>query len=89
MPPRVLSDEFEQRLLPKPPWDLDKVSLENRKKMLHMLVPAELEISHIDATWKLGQNKPEAVRKAAAQALKNSAIGADVMALAALMEDIK
>ena len=85
---RALSDEFERRLLPKPVWDLDKVSLESREKMMRMLVPAELEISDIDATWKLGQNKPEAAIKGAARGLKSSALGAETAALAALMEDI-
>ncbi len=83
----ALSGEFERRLLPKPIWDLDKVSIEAREKMMRMLVPAELEITEIDATWKLGQNKPEAAVKGAAEALKSSVIGAETAALAALMED--
>jgi len=85
---RALSGEFERRLWPKPIWDPDKVSLEAREKMMRMLVPVELEISHVDATWKLGQNKPEAARKGVAEALKTSALGAETAALAALMEDI-
>jgi len=85
---RALSREFERRLLPKPVWDLDKVSLEAREKMMRMLMPAELEITHVDATWKLGQNKPAAAIRGAAEALKSSAIGAETAALAALMEDI-
>lgn len=84
---RTLSDHFEQRLLPKPIWDLDKVSFENRNKMMRMLVPAEMEITHVDATWKLGQNKPEAARKNAASALNASSIGQETAALATLMED--
>jgi len=84
---RALSGEFERRLLPKPVWDLDKVSVEARKKMMRMLVPAELEISHVDATWKLGQNKPASAVLGAATALKTSPVGAEVAALAALMEN--
>ncbi len=86
---RALSGKFERRLLPKPIWDLDKVSVENKAKMMRMLVPAELEITEVDATWKLGQNKPDAARTGAAEALKTSVIGAETAALAALMEDIK
>ena len=85
---RALSNAFERRLLPKPVWDLDKVSLAAREKMMRMLVPAELDITHVDATWKLGQNKPAAAVKGAAEALKTSAIGAEIAALAALMEDL-
>ena len=84
---RALSGEFERRLLPKPIWDFDKVSLAAREKMMRMLVPVELEITHVDATWKLGQNKPAAAVLGAAEALKQSAIGAETAALAALMED--
>ncbi len=83
---RALSSTFERRLLPKPVWDLDKVSLEAREKMMRMLVPAELAISHVDATWKLGQNKPTSAVQGAAEALKTSTIGAEAAALAALME---
>jgi len=86
---RALSDMFEQRLAPKPVWSLDKVSIENREKMMRMLVPVELEITEVDATWKLAQNKTEAARLGAAKALKNSAIGAELAALAALMEDLE
>ena len=85
---RALSGEFERRLLPKPIWDLDKVSLEARAKMMRMLVPAELEITHVDATWKLGQNKPAAAVQGAITGLKHSAIGAQTAALAALMEEL-
>ncbi len=85
---RALSGAFERRLLPKPVWDLDKVSPAARAKMMRMLVPAELDITHVDATWKLGQNKPAAAVQGAAEALKTSAIGAEIAALAALMEEI-
>lgn len=84
---RALSGEFERRLLPKPIWDLDKVSVEARAKMMRMLVPAELEITHVDATWKLGQNKPAAAVLGAVEGLKTSAVGAEMAGLAALMED--
>jgi transcriptional regulator len=84
---RALSGEFERRLLPKPIWDLDKVSVAAREKMMRMLVPAELEISHVDATWKLGQNKPAEAVQGAVEGLKQSAIGAEVAGLAALMEE--
>lgn len=84
---RALSTEFETRLLPKPVWELDKVSPENRHKMMRMLVPVALEITGIDATWKLGQNKPESAQVSAADALKTSATGAETAALSALMEN--
>jgi len=86
---RSLSNAFEHRLLPKPMWDLDKVSPENRTKMMRMLVPVELEITEVDATWKLGQNKTDSARLKAAKELKHNSIGAEVAALATLMEEIE
>ena len=86
---RALSMYFEQKLLPKPVWLLDKVSKENRKKMMRMIVPAEIIISDIDSTWKLAQNKPDTVRNAAADHLENSPVGAGQIELAQLMRDAK
>ncbi len=73
--------------MPKPIWGLDKVSAENRDKMMRMLVAVELNISETDSTWKLGQNKPDAVRIAAADKLKTSAIGSGQSELAQMMRD--
>ncbi|MBL4807136.1 MAG: FMN-binding negative transcriptional regulator [Rhodobacteraceae bacterium] len=83
---RALSAHFETRLLPKPIWELDKIPSENLAKMYRMIVPAELEITDIDSTWKLAQNKPDRARLAAADALEASTIGAE---LANLMRTIK
>lgn len=84
---RVLSDHFESQLLPKPVWLLDKVSDENRNKMMRMIVPAELSISDIDSTWKLSQNKPETARQAAANAVETSPMGSEQSRLAQHMRD--
>ncbi|MCF6304560.1 MAG: FMN-binding negative transcriptional regulator [Rhodobacteraceae bacterium] len=72
---RALSSHFEQQLLPKPVWLLDKVSSENQAKMTRMIIPAELEITKIDSTWKLGQNKPDKARILAAKVLETSPLG--------------
>jgi len=85
---RSLSDHFEQQLLPKPVWDFDKVSVENRNKMMRMLVAVELNISETDSTWKLGQNKPDVARVAAADKLETSPVGFGQSELAQLMRDI-
>lgn len=85
---RALSQSFEQRLQPKPIWELDKVSFEAREKMMRMLVPAELEITDIDATWKLGQNKPDSAIKGAAAGVKSGSIGMQTADLARFMEEL-
>lgn len=77
---------FEARLLPKPAWTADKMTPDALERLMRMIVPCRMTVSEIAATWKLGQNKPEAVRHAAADALA-AGIGSDLAQLAALMTD--
>ncbi|MBU2980588.1 FMN-binding negative transcriptional regulator [Lentibacter algarum] len=88
LPPLLerLSRHFEQQLVPKPVWKMSKVSDDALAKMLRQIVPFRLTIESVDGTWKLGQNKPDAARLSAAEALPNSPIGTDQLALAALMK---
>lgn len=71
-----LSAEFERRLAPKPEWRLDKISDEFYAKLSRMIVPAEMEIASLDSTFKANQNKPDAARLAAAEALEALGLGA-------------
>jgi transcriptional regulator len=77
----ALSDRFEATLDPKPRWHSDKMDAEQMARMLRQILPFALDISDIDSTWKLSQNKPEAARKNAADALRGHN-----PALAALMD---
>ena len=79
----ALSARFEGAL-PKRPWTLDKMDPGALEKMQRMILPARLEIAETDGTWKLSQNKPEAMRLGAAQAMEGS-LGAELAALAELM----
>ncbi|MDU8942330.1 FMN-binding negative transcriptional regulator [Ovoidimarina sediminis] len=63
------SAHFENALHPKPPWTMDKMTPEVRDRMMRMILPFRLRIESVDGTWKLGQNKPDAARIAAADAL--------------------
>ncbi|MBY6003313.1 FMN-binding negative transcriptional regulator [Salipiger bermudensis] len=74
---------FEARL-PKAPWTMEKMTEETRTKLLRMILPFRLELESVDSTWKLGQNKPEAARRAAAGSL-GGGIGQELDALAQLM----
>ncbi|MFZ1727671.1 MAG: FMN-binding negative transcriptional regulator [Albidovulum sp.] len=92
MPPEVLrahldrlSAEFENRLLPKAPWMTDKVASDVLERFLRMILPCRLAISEVQGTWKLGQNKPETARIAAAAGLGVSEIGQETTLLAELM----
>jgi len=83
-----LSDEFETRLAPKPVWKIEKVAQENLDKMLRMLVPIRLDVTSIDSTRKLGQNKPDTARLGAANGLGSSNAGSELSALAHMMREV-
>ncbi|QHQ36690.1 FMN-binding negative transcriptional regulator [Algicella marina] len=79
-----LSARFEDRLLPKKPWTLYKMSDEVMARFLRMIAPVRLEIDNIDSTWKLNQNKPDAMRLNAAKHVAQS-IGVELAELSTLM----
>lgn len=65
----ALSEAFETRLLPKPPWRSAKMTPGAMERMMRMILPFRLTVTTVDGTWKLNQNKPEAARHAAAAQL--------------------
>lgn len=77
---------YEDRLLPKPPWKTTKMSEGVMDKMMRMIVPCRMQVTAVDGTWKLGQNKPEEVRTAAADQVKGYGFGVETDLLAALMQ---
>lgn len=78
---------YEERLTPKRPWTMDKMTAEARDKLLRMILPFRLRITEIDGTWKLSQNKDEAVRLSAADEMAMHGFGSDPAALARLMRE--
>ena len=80
-----LSAHFEDRLLPKPPWTRAKMDGDAFRRMCRMIRPFRLSISQVQGTWKLGQNKPDAARRAAADEIDAQAVGSEPRLLAALM----
>jgi len=80
-----LSAQFEDRLRPKQPWTADKMDAQALDRMMRMIVPCRLRIETVDGTWKLSQNKPDAVRERAASQMRGFGIGAEVADLAGLM----
>lgn len=85
----ALSDHFEAQLAPKPIWKMAKVEKESIEKMFRQIVPCKFDISDVQSTWKLGQNKPDAARHHAADRLETSALGAEAKQIAKLMRDAK
>ena len=77
---------FETRLGDKAPWTADKMTAEVLDKMMRMIVPCRMRVEDIVATWKLGQNKDDAVRQRAA-AQVSGGMGTELAALAGLMAD--
>jgi len=80
-----LSENFESRLTPKPPWLASKMQPETLDRMMRFIVPFRLTIEDVQSTWKLGQNKPDNVRSAAADQVRAHGIGQETAALSELM----
>ncbi len=72
---------FEGRLVPKLPWTADKMSEGAKDKMMKAIRPYRLTITSVQGTWKLNQNKADAVRLKAAEKIGNG-IGIDLNQLA-------
>jgi transcriptional regulator len=84
-----VSAAFESRLLPKQPWLADKMPDDLLARMMRTIVPCRLTVAEVQSTWKLGQNKPEAARLAAAKALVGHGPGQETEALAGLMRNVE
>ncbi len=80
-----LSANMENRLLPKKPWVSDKMDQEIYRKMQRQIVPVKMEVTDIQGTWKLGQNKTEEVRLRAADGVETSSLSNSAQILAELM----
>jgi transcriptional regulator len=79
------SARFEDRLLPKTPWTMTKMTPEVLDRMMRQIVPCRMRVTEVQGTWKLGQNKDDAVRLRAADAVETAGQGQETAALAALM----
>ena len=77
------SAQFEAAL-PKPPWTTAKMTPDVLERMMRQIVPYRLHVERVDSTWKLSQNKPEAVRHAAADRIETGS-GQELAQLAHLM----
>ena len=64
-----LSETFETRLAPKPPWKTDKVDDGLLARMMRQIIPIEMSVDTVDSTFKLNQNRSDTARAGAAAAL--------------------
>lgn len=79
------SAAYEDQLVPKTPWTTQKMTPDVLERMMRQIVPFRFTLTGVDGTWKLGQNKTDAVRIAAADEMAQHGIGSEVGAIAAMM----
>ena len=79
---------YEDRLLPKPPWTTSKMTPEALEKMMRMIVPYRMQVTGVDGTWKLNQNKPDEVRLRAADQVAAYGFGSETQVLSAQMRGV-
>ena len=84
----ALSGSQEARLAPKAPWTKSKMSEGAMPRMMRMILPFRLEITDVQGTWKLNQNKTPDVRARAAAALASQADQGAAAELAAKMRSL-
>jgi transcriptional regulator len=65
----ALSADHEGRITGKTPWTSAKMSEGAMPRMMRMILPFRMRVVSVDGTWKLNQNKANAVRDRAADAL--------------------
>lgn len=65
----LLAQEQEMRLAPKPRWSRAKADPAVMERMLQGIIGFRLDVAEWRGTRKLGQNKPDSARLAAADAL--------------------
>ncbi|WP_170762592.1 FMN-binding negative transcriptional regulator [Ruegeria lacuscaerulensis] len=78
---------YEDRLRPKPQWSTGKMTPDALDRMMRMIIPCRMQVTDIQGTWKLNQNKPDEVRLAAAGHVETDGIGSEIGQLATLMRE--
>ena len=73
-----LSENMENRLEPKIPWKIDKMDEDAYLRMSRQIIPIAMNVSNIEGTWKLSQNKPSDARIGAMNGAGDAQIGAEV-----------
>ena len=78
---------MENRLSPKKPWVSSKMDQDVYNKMLRQIVPVRMQVTDIQGTWKLSQNKSDEVRHLAANGVEENGIGSELELLSKSMRD--
>jgi transcriptional regulator len=80
---------FEEQLRPKEPWRVAKMTPDVLDAMMQKIVPCRMQVTGVDGTWKLSQNKPDPVRMRAADGVAAYGLGTDIHTLVELMRGAK
>ena len=80
---------FEEQLRPKEPWRVAKMTPDVLDAMMQQIVPCRMQVTGVDGTWKLSQNKPDPVRMRAADGVAAYGLGTDIHTLVELMHGAK
>lgn len=83
----TLSAKFENRLLPKKPWTLGKMTAGRLQTMKKAIVGLVMTVEEVEGSFKLNQHKSEADYAAVANALGNG--DADARQISQLMREAK
>lgn len=65
----ALSAEHEARISDKRPWTSAKMSEGAMPRMMRMILPFRFNVTSVEGTWKLNQNKSPEIRSRTAEAL--------------------
>lgn len=79
---------FEEKLLPKKPWTAAKMTDGVKERMMRSIQPFRFFIETVESTWKLNQNKPSAVRLAAADQIEDG-VGLNLSDLSTYMKTVE
>ncbi|GAA4220651.1 transcriptional regulator [Sagittula marina] len=85
--PRMLAAQsaaFEEYIPGKAPWTMDKMTAETTDRFMRMILPFRLQVTDLHSTFKLNQNKPDAVRQRAARHVQDG-FGMELEQLSDLM----
>ena len=82
----ALTEVFEGRLAGKRPWTKHKMGEGVMERMMRGILPFRLEVTEIEGTWKLNQNKTAEARAGVIAALE--AQGGMAAEIAALMRGV-
>lgn len=80
-----VSAHFEGMVPDKTPWTTDKMSPDAMERMMRQILPFTFQVEGVEGTWKLNQNKPDAARLGAADAVARGTTGSQTQDLADLM----